>query len=362
MARAASGMLFDRLPAPLRPFTSQAFTSARAEADELAARAADARRGEPEAGRRVAAAARRDARPRRVPARASCRRSTPCSAWAPRWRTSGSRRWSSGWASSSSRSPWRSRGSGIGSSTLLQRARRAGADGRLPPRLPARGAAPARHRLDQLGAEAAVAVRVPRACATRRSRAGTSTCGRPSTDRPPAPGHGQDAPARMTAMRITTLNLRGFFDWDAPARRRSSTYLRGLDPDVILFQEVVFLPEVSPFSPVELLNRRPGAAGPARGDHPAAARPHAPGLPGGPRRAVAAAGDRRPRRSRCSTSRATRTSASCSSSTSWARTGSGRSSNVHLSVRDDFALQHLGRCWGSCGRRASGASSAATST
>ncbi|WP_375387012.1 endonuclease/exonuclease/phosphatase family protein [uncultured Amnibacterium sp.] len=55
-------------------------------------------------------------------------------------------------------------------------------------------------------------------------------------------------------MRITTLNLRGFFDWE----HRASTvaeYLRGLDPDVILFQEVVFLPEVSPFSPVELLNR-----------------------------------------------------------------------------------------------------------
>jgi endonuclease/exonuclease/phosphatase family metal-dependent hydrolase len=55
-------------------------------------------------------------------------------------------------------------------------------------------------------------------------------------------------------MRITTLNLQGFADWDGRSPRIVE-YLRGLDPDLILFQEVVFLPEVSPFSPVELLNR-----------------------------------------------------------------------------------------------------------
>ena len=55
-------------------------------------------------------------------------------------------------------------------------------------------------------------------------------------------------------MRITTLNLRGFFDWTARSPQIIA-YLRGLDPDVILFQEVVYLPEISPFSPVELLNR-----------------------------------------------------------------------------------------------------------
>jgi endonuclease/exonuclease/phosphatase family metal-dependent hydrolase len=58
-------------------------------------------------------------------------------------------------------------------------------------------------------------------------------------------------------MRITTLNLRGFFDWTARAPHVAD-YLRGVDPDVILFQEVVFLPDVSPFSPVELLNRQLG--------------------------------------------------------------------------------------------------------
>lgn len=55
-------------------------------------------------------------------------------------------------------------------------------------------------------------------------------------------------------MRITTLNLRGFFDWTARSRQILD-YLRGLSPDVILFQEVVYLPQISPFSPVELLNR-----------------------------------------------------------------------------------------------------------
>jgi endonuclease/exonuclease/phosphatase family metal-dependent hydrolase len=55
-------------------------------------------------------------------------------------------------------------------------------------------------------------------------------------------------------MRITTLNLRGFFDWTARSPQIVA-YLQSLAPDVILFQEVVFLPDVSPFSPVELLNR-----------------------------------------------------------------------------------------------------------
>jgi endonuclease/exonuclease/phosphatase family metal-dependent hydrolase len=55
-------------------------------------------------------------------------------------------------------------------------------------------------------------------------------------------------------MRITTLNLRGFFDWTARSPQIVA-YLQDLAPDVILFQEVVFLPDVSPFSPVELLNR-----------------------------------------------------------------------------------------------------------
>ncbi len=55
-------------------------------------------------------------------------------------------------------------------------------------------------------------------------------------------------------MRITSLNLRGFFDWEQRSQRVIE-FLRHTDPDVILFQEVVYLPDESPFSPVELLNR-----------------------------------------------------------------------------------------------------------
>jgi endonuclease/exonuclease/phosphatase family metal-dependent hydrolase len=58
-------------------------------------------------------------------------------------------------------------------------------------------------------------------------------------------------------MRITSLNLRGFFDWDARLPRVVG-YLRSVQPEVILLQEVVFLPEISPFSPAELLNRELG--------------------------------------------------------------------------------------------------------
>ena len=55
-------------------------------------------------------------------------------------------------------------------------------------------------------------------------------------------------------MRITSLNLRGFFDWQA-REPRIVEFLRRMDPDVVLFQEVVFLPDESPFTPAELLNR-----------------------------------------------------------------------------------------------------------
>jgi endonuclease/exonuclease/phosphatase family metal-dependent hydrolase len=56
------------------------------------------------------------------------------------------------------------------------------------------------------------------------------------------------------AMRITSLNLRGFFEWEERAQRIVA-YVKRMDPDVLLFQEVVYLPDISAFSPVELLNR-----------------------------------------------------------------------------------------------------------
>lgn len=48
-------------------------------------------------------------------------------------------------------------------------------------------------------------------------------------------------------MRITILNLWGFFDWNN-RKDHIIDYLRSINPDVVLFQEVVFLPEESPFT------------------------------------------------------------------------------------------------------------------
>lgn len=53
-------------------------------------------------------------------------------------------------------------------------------------------------------------------------------------------------------MRITSLNLQGFTDWEA-RMPRVVEYLRSMAPDVILFQEVVWLPEISPVTQVDLL-------------------------------------------------------------------------------------------------------------
>ena len=141
-------------------------------------------------------------------------------------------------------------------------------------------------------------------------------------------------------MRITSLNLRGFFDWDARSPQIVA-YLRGIDPDVVLFQEVVFLPDVSPFSPVELLNR--GLGMPFR--HEAITR-----LQRGRAHPVYREGlavlSRLPLE-------ATQTLALQHQTGDphqrivqlvdvTAADGPWRLANVHLSVRDDFALHHLG--------------------
>jgi len=141
-------------------------------------------------------------------------------------------------------------------------------------------------------------------------------------------------------MRITSLNLRGFFDWDARSPQIVA-YLRGLEPDVVLFQEVVFLPDVSPFSPVELLNRDLGM--PFR--HEAITR-----LQRGRAHPVYREGlavlSRLPLE-------ATQTLALQHQTGDphqrivqlvdvTAADGPWRLANVHLSVRDDFALHHLG--------------------
>lgn len=58
-------------------------------------------------------------------------------------------------------------------------------------------------------------------------------------------------------MKITTLNLQGFDNWSSrePA---ILDYLQRESPDVILFQEAVYLPEISPYNPAQLLNKTLG--------------------------------------------------------------------------------------------------------
>lgn len=55
-------------------------------------------------------------------------------------------------------------------------------------------------------------------------------------------------------MKLTTLNLQGFADWH-DRKPEIIAYLKATDPDVILFQEVVFIPDISPFNQVQLLNQ-----------------------------------------------------------------------------------------------------------
>ncbi|MFY9228165.1 MAG: endonuclease/exonuclease/phosphatase family protein [Candidatus Microsaccharimonas sp.] len=56
-------------------------------------------------------------------------------------------------------------------------------------------------------------------------------------------------------MRITTLNLEGFNNW----QRREPfilKYLQEMDSDILLFQEVVYIPSISPHNQVQLLNKQ----------------------------------------------------------------------------------------------------------
>jgi endonuclease/exonuclease/phosphatase family metal-dependent hydrolase len=58
-------------------------------------------------------------------------------------------------------------------------------------------------------------------------------------------------------MKLTTLNLQGFTDWEQ-RKPEIVEYLKTTDPDIILFQEVVFLPDMSPFNQVQILNQELG--------------------------------------------------------------------------------------------------------
>jgi len=56
-------------------------------------------------------------------------------------------------------------------------------------------------------------------------------------------------------MKLTTLNLQGFIDWQN-REPEIVDYLKATDPDVILFQEVVFIPTISAYNQVQLLNQK----------------------------------------------------------------------------------------------------------
>lgn len=55
-------------------------------------------------------------------------------------------------------------------------------------------------------------------------------------------------------MKITTLNLEGFTNWQI-RKPEILAYLKATNPDVILFQEVVYIPDISPYNQVQLLNQ-----------------------------------------------------------------------------------------------------------
>jgi endonuclease/exonuclease/phosphatase family metal-dependent hydrolase len=55
-------------------------------------------------------------------------------------------------------------------------------------------------------------------------------------------------------MRITTLNLHEFNNWEA-RQPAIVEYLQSVSSDIVLFQEVVYLPDVSPYNQAQLLNQ-----------------------------------------------------------------------------------------------------------
>jgi endonuclease/exonuclease/phosphatase family metal-dependent hydrolase len=58
-------------------------------------------------------------------------------------------------------------------------------------------------------------------------------------------------------MKLTTLNLQGFINWEK-REPEIIEYLHKTNPDIVVFQEVVFIPTISPFNQAQLLNRQLG--------------------------------------------------------------------------------------------------------
>lgn len=55
-------------------------------------------------------------------------------------------------------------------------------------------------------------------------------------------------------LKITSLNLQGFEDWETRSPLILE-YLKRIDADIVVFQEAVFLPSVSPHNQAQLLNQ-----------------------------------------------------------------------------------------------------------
>ena len=55
-------------------------------------------------------------------------------------------------------------------------------------------------------------------------------------------------------IKLTSLNLQGFEDWDA-RKPKILDYLKKEDSDVVVFQEAVFIPDISPHNQAQLLNQ-----------------------------------------------------------------------------------------------------------
>lgn len=55
-------------------------------------------------------------------------------------------------------------------------------------------------------------------------------------------------------MKVTTLNLQGFTNWEE-RKINILAFLEKTDSDIVLFQEAVFLPDISPYNQAQLLNQ-----------------------------------------------------------------------------------------------------------
>lgn len=150
-------------------------------------------------------------------------------------------------------------------------------------------------------------------------------------------------------MRITTLNLRGFFDWETRVDAVIS-YLDGAAPDVILFQEVVYLPETSPVTQPDLLQRALAAAGRAFPCRHSAVTRLQTGIDGGPYREGLSVLSRYPVTSSEALvlrhevndphNRMVQFVDLDVDGTAW------KLANVHLSIRDEYAVHHLAEVLG----------------